>query len=138
MRRISVNYKAIALIVLIMISTEYYLRDFSPNLLLLIIRDLILCLFISVVQVSVFVHLVFIKEKSIVLGLFTATLITGIYVSIISLIVIYRLYNNIYLTNEAVLIIFIGCIITVIYFIFFYRKAVRLNKTLQRKIKAKS
>lgn len=138
MRRISINYKAIALVALIMISVEFYLRDFSPNLLLLIVRDLILCLFISVVQVSVFVHIVFIKEKSVALGLFTATLITGIYVSIISLIVIYRLYKNIYLTYEAGLIIFIGCVITAIYFSFFYRKAVRLNKTLQRKIKTKS
>ncbi len=134
MRKVSVNYKRQALVVLIMVSVEYILRDFTPNLFLLIIRDAILCLFISVVVAYVFMKIVFIEGKAVVLGLLAVVLITGLCITAIAMIVIYTNYGELYLTTRAIVIIIFGCIIAFTYFSNLYRKSIIMNRKLQKKI----
>lgn len=116
-----------------MVLVEYYLRDFSPNLLVLIIRDVVCSVFISIVLVLIFIRLVFVKQISVVIGLFIVISITGIYVTLIALMVIYQRYHKLYLTPISGLIILISCIVAATYFVYFYRKGNNLNKTLRMK-----
>lgn len=133
MKKISINYKVQIIIVTFMVLVEYYLRDFSPNLLVLIIRDVVCSVFISIVLVLIFIRLVFVKQISVVIGLFIVISITGIYVTLIALMVIYQRYHKLYLTPISGLIILISCIVAATYFVYFYRKGNNLNKTLRMK-----